>query len=273
MKAIFKVFLVSIHVLSISCGTEKKLSGENAASTSSPSTSTVTNNAAETTTSSGYSTLVGTVADLPKCDAPKRGSLAYVSNEKKFFSCENDSWMPVEIKGESGKNSLVKISAEGAGTYCAAGGKKIEIGIDTNGNGTLDTEELKDTKYVCDGKNGIDNRIVSSIGCSGSLEGTALNFTYNAQLMASGDIHASASISDSILEVSGTVFFSSKQVGAATAPVMFTNDFASPANGGYWKLSLDRSSLVTTIEYNDINVAGGKRSWTMVPSKCVVNTY
>ena len=63
--------------------------------------------------------------------------------------------------GENGNNAVSRTSEEPAGNNCANGGIKIEVGIDTNGNGELDTNEVDNsqTKYVCkgnDGENGKD---------------------------------------------------------------------------------------------------------------------
>ncbi len=56
----------------------------------------------------------------------------------------------------AGKNALVKTSAEPAGSNCANGGIKIESGVDTNGNGTLDPGEIvaAQTTFVCNGAGG-----------------------------------------------------------------------------------------------------------------------
>ena len=53
-------------------------------------------------------------------------------------------------------NALVKTSAEAAGANCANGGVKIETGPDTNGNGTLDADEVTAaaTSYACNGGTG-----------------------------------------------------------------------------------------------------------------------
>ena len=56
-----------------------------------------------------------------------------------------------------GENSLVRASAEAAGTNCPFGGTRIESGLDRNGNGTLDADEVDAaaTTYVCNvGPNG-----------------------------------------------------------------------------------------------------------------------
>ena len=51
-------------------------------------------------------------------------------------------------------NTLVAVNTEAAGENCAAGGFKLTVGVDTNQNGTLDTSEIGDTEYACNGANG-----------------------------------------------------------------------------------------------------------------------
>jgi hypothetical protein len=63
--------------------------------------------------------------------------------------------------------------------------------------------------------------------------------------------------------------------GGAPAPIQVTFDAQSPAKGGWWQLSLNRTTLVVTIEYTDVDLpdVGDKRSWIMTPDKCVANMY
>ena len=53
--------------------------------------------------------------------------------------------------GDTGLTTLMKISDEAVGENCGNGGKKIEIGIDEDRNGKLDTDEINDsaTTYLC----------------------------------------------------------------------------------------------------------------------------
>jgi hypothetical protein len=90
-----------------------------------------------------------------------------------------------------------------------------------------------------------------------------------------GAVFASADVRDVALQSSNARIFAPAQVGWATAPVIVTFDVQSPANGGWWQLSLNRMTLVVTIEYNDVDLpdVGDKRSWIMTPDKCVSNTY
>ncbi|HSY22390.1 MAG TPA: endo-1,4-beta-xylanase, partial [Polyangiaceae bacterium] len=61
---------------------------------------------------------------------------------------------PVGAQGEpgtQGSSSLVNTTPEPPGVNCAQGGTRIEVGIDTNGNGVLDPNEVTATSYVCNG--------------------------------------------------------------------------------------------------------------------------
>jgi hypothetical protein len=58
--------------------------------------------------------------------------------------------------GTNGLNALVKTTVEPAGANCAAGGTKVETGLDANNNGVLDLAEINaaQTTYVCNGLQG-----------------------------------------------------------------------------------------------------------------------
>jgi hypothetical protein len=56
--------------------------------------------------------------------------------------------------GTNGSSTLVVVAEEPPGSDCPAGGKKIESGVDTNQNGTLDPSEVTSTSYVCNGEAG-----------------------------------------------------------------------------------------------------------------------
>jgi hypothetical protein len=58
---------------------------------------------------------------------------------------------PAGPGGDAGLTSLVAVTAEPPGANCATGGEKVQVGIDTNGDGVLEASEVQNTAYVCNG--------------------------------------------------------------------------------------------------------------------------
>jgi ELWxxDGT repeat protein len=53
--------------------------------------------------------------------------------------------------GTDGLNALVSTTTEAAGSNCANGGIRIDVGVDDDDDGVLDSSEIDQTQYVCDG--------------------------------------------------------------------------------------------------------------------------
>ena len=51
-----------------------------------------------------------------------------------------------------GVNSLIRQDNEPAGANCPAGGVRIESGLDLNGDGILEANEVTETSYICEGQ-------------------------------------------------------------------------------------------------------------------------
>ncbi len=58
--------------------------------------------------------------------------------------------------GIDGDNPLVRMTPEVPGTNCVHGGQRVAIGIDDNGNGSLDSLETDSIHYLCNGADGAD---------------------------------------------------------------------------------------------------------------------
>lgn len=195
---------------------------------------------------SEHALAVADESQVPPCTQSAEGRLIYVKSTEKFRTCSGGTWQDISIKGEKGE--------KGEKGDQGSAGKSGDDGHD--------------------GADGSDNHIVSSIHCGGSLQGTtSLSFSYSVALLASGDLFANGSIYDGNFEVSNTAFYAREQNGATTGGVIFNYDMATPSNGGYWKIELNRTTLVTTLTYTDDDVAGGKRFWYMTPDDCIVNKY
>lgn len=197
-----------------------------------------------------HALLVANAAALPECTAEAQGWLIYVKADKEFRTCAAGKWEPIEIEGEAGKAG--KDGVIGAPGEDGAAGATGPAGPQ--------------------GPSGT-NKIQGSILCSGTLDATSVTVSYSVAVMTSGDVFATAQVGGTLFEASGTRFYSSQQVGAATASVLIRNDLAGATNAGYWDVRLDRTTLVVTAQYNDADLTGGQQTWSMTPDQCVVNSY
>ncbi len=110
------------------------------------------------------------------------------------------------------------------------------------------------------GLTGASGRIVTTINCAGTISGltgfagTALNglhLEYDVAVTSSGDVFATANVIDSLKQTSGTSLFAAGQNGAADAVVVVTADYDGGANGGYFDISVNRQTLITSVVYRD----------------------
>ena len=65
------------------------------------------------------------------------------------------------IAGPDGLNALVTSKSEPAGPHCTNGGIQIDVGIDDNGDGVLETNEIDQTQYICDGGSSSNTTLTS----------------------------------------------------------------------------------------------------------------
>lgn len=72
-----------------------------------------------------------------------------------FSSCEGEEGEE-GAAGAAGKNALISAVAEAAGDNCTGGGFLISVGTDENENGSLDSDEVESTSYLCNGANGTE---------------------------------------------------------------------------------------------------------------------
>lgn len=139
----------------------------------------------------------------------------------------------------------------------------------------------KDGAAGANGTNGTDNRFVAGILCMGTVTGltgasAALNgvgIVYRAVLTYVGDVLATAEVDNGSFQVSGTSFYSVQQNGASTASVVIVAD-VSTANGGFWDISLNRTTLVTTVVYTDSSLAADSPvTITFAANACTSQSY
>jgi hypothetical protein len=56
--------------------------------------------------------------------------------------------------GANGQSVLVSTDVEAAGTHCPSGGTRLRAGLDHDGDGRLEDDEVTSTTYVCDDDDG-----------------------------------------------------------------------------------------------------------------------
>lgn len=118
----------------------------------------------------------------------------------------------------------------------------------------------KDGAPGAPGQNG--GKIVATMNCSGVITGLSgsasglngLEVNYNAVLSSAGDVYSTASINDDYAQYSGTAFYAAGQGGAATGQVDIVADYHSTADAGLWSISLNRTTLITTVVYDDVSL-------------------
>jgi hypothetical protein len=95
----------------------------------------------------------GSSADQIRACVNGAGTLRVLSGTQKCSSAEKAlCWNQI---GPTGSNGLTAVSSLPAGnTHCPAGGSKLTVGQDTNGNGKLDDTEVTGFSYVCNGAPG-----------------------------------------------------------------------------------------------------------------------
>ena len=64
---------------------------------------------------------------------------------------------------------MVTSTSEPAGNNCANGGTRIDVGVDDNADGVLDTTEIDQTQYVCNGGSSNNTMLTSVTSVASNL--------------------------------------------------------------------------------------------------------
>ncbi len=80
------------------------------------------------------------------CDESHAGALAYGEATKSLWACVGHGWTPISQDARS----LVLVAPMAPGSQCPSGGEEIRVGLDTNGDGALEANELQRSYDVCD---------------------------------------------------------------------------------------------------------------------------
>jgi OmcA/MtrC family decaheme c-type cytochrome len=122
----------------------------------------------------------------------------------------------------SSNESLTVITIEPPGPNCPDGGTKIEVGVDTNNNGTLDPSELAagHTSYVCGGENSLVRASAEPPGSNCPFGGTKIETgldTNNDGTLDASEVNAAATTYVCNVGPNGTISPSTGIVAAVHA--------------------------------------------------------
>jgi hypothetical protein len=97
------------------------------------------------------------------CSSSQAGEVAYSSNPAMLWACVGSTWTAIGLPdagppgptgptGSPGAKSLILVTNVDPGSpHCAGGGIRIEIGLDNNNDNILQSTEVLNTSYVCNG--------------------------------------------------------------------------------------------------------------------------
>ena len=174
------------------------------------------------------------------------------------------------INAADGKNTLVKTTTEAAGANCTTGGTKVEIGLDANSNGVLDTAEINATltKYICNGSVGATGAqgIQGSTGPSDgapagaiiSWSGPLTSIITGPYLLCDGS-NVSRTTYSELFSVLGTTYGAGDGINTFSLP-----NIQSRVISGYNS---------TDSNFNSIGLTGGTNSNTLVANNLPTHTH
>lgn len=145
--------------------------------------------------------------------------------------------------GANGLNSLIAVNDEPEGANCVNGGKRIDSGVDDNGNNTLEQTEIDATSYLCT----FYQCVPGMCGGNGTCDDT------DGVLSCSCDAGYAACDLDCIaatLTSSGAA--STQTTTASFSPALFGQSFTALASGRFAELSV---SIQDQLGQNNVTVS------------------
>lgn len=115
--------------------------------------------------------------------------------------------------------------------------------------------------------------IVSTTYCADTIPELHVLVDYGVVEFANGNVFANGSISDANGEASNAMYYSPAESGYDSAQIVALLDEVPPSDGGYWIVTMDRTTLVVTATYHDADIDAGVMSWAFPAEHCTRNTY
>lgn len=147
-------------------------------------------------------------------------------------------------------------------------GTSCSVADNRNGTATISCDDGTSATTI------VGDKITATVFCNGTFENLqGVNWIYDVKQFQSGNILTRGAIYTSIIESSSTTIYSPAQGGFVSAPSFVTFDVLGTANYGWWRLELDRATLVVTITYNDLDLEENPTIWAVAPEACTRNVF
>ena len=148
-------------------------------------------NGAQGVQGSGGATSLLNIEDIaPSTTCPEGGKRVEsgrdVNDDKILDDAEIEATHLI-CNGDVGTSVLVSFSDEPAGSRCIRGGRKMDVGTDSNRDGILDAEEIESTQYICNGGE-IVTRVTNFERGSEECPGGGLRFESGLDNNANGSL-------------------------------------------------------------------------------------
>lgn len=130
---------------------------------------------------SGANCARGGTAVLGGIDVNANGQLEATEVTTTQYACTTTA-----LAETTGTNSLIRQDVEAPGANCTYGGTAIKSGIDSNANGTLDTNEVTNTTFVCNGRPGPEGEHGHNSLVRLDSEPSGANCTYGGTAVKTG---------------------------------------------------------------------------------------
>jgi hypothetical protein len=169
--------------------------------------------------------------------------------------------------GTNGLSVLVSVATEAAGASCANGGKKVSVGLDTNGNSILDSAEITSSDNICNGTNGING--LNSLSAIVSEAAGAICPSGGLQLTSGLDLNLNGALDSG--EVSSTNYVCNGATGPAGPGVTWVDvtgtSVQAASNTGYLANNAAEVTVIlppTPAVGDIVQVSGiGSGGWTI----------
>jgi Collagen triple helix repeat (20 copies) len=176
---------------------------------------------------------------------------------------------PAGTPGQTGApGSQIQVTTEPPGANCAAGGERVDVGVDANADGVLESDEVQQSAYVCNGMSSGPEADAGAPDSGAGGTGGNTNEDASAQIAAVRAAIASATGTPAPLALSidsAIVSYVKPSVtgavGVADGPGFFLQGAADPALGAAIYVAIDPTTILGLTVGAKVSLAVTEGAW------------